>query len=52
MKIKADILHEVNTPFSVETLDLEVSHEGEALVNVAATAVWSCFNQASPGIPL
>jgi S-(hydroxymethyl)glutathione dehydrogenase/alcohol dehydrogenase len=39
MKIKAAILHEVNTPFSVETLDLDAPREGEVLVKVAATGV-------------
>ena len=39
MKIKAAILRQVNTPFRVETLDLDAPREGEVLVKIAATGV-------------
>ena len=39
MKIKAAVLHEVNQPFSIETLDLAPPQKGEVLVRVAAAGV-------------
>ncbi len=39
MKIKAAILHETNTPFVIEALDLEPPGKGEVLIKVAASGV-------------
>jgi S-(hydroxymethyl)glutathione dehydrogenase/alcohol dehydrogenase len=39
MKIQAAVLHGANTPFQIETLDLEPPRAGEVLVRVAATGV-------------
>jgi len=39
MKIKAAVLHEINTPFKIETLDLEEPKKGEVLVEIKAAGV-------------
>ncbi|MFQ5614751.1 MAG: Zn-dependent alcohol dehydrogenase [Anaerolineae bacterium] len=39
MKIQAAVLHEPDTPFKIETLDLEPPGPGEVLVRVAAAGV-------------
>jgi len=39
MEIKAAVLNRVNTPFAIETLDLEPPRSGEVLVRVAAAGV-------------
>jgi NDMA-dependent alcohol dehydrogenase len=39
MKTRAAVLHKINTPFRVETLDLEAPRAGEVLVRVAAAGV-------------
>ena len=39
MKIKAAVLHETDTPFRIETLDLEAAGAGEVLVRVAAAGI-------------
>ncbi|MGH2569371.1 MAG: zinc-binding dehydrogenase [Bacteroidota bacterium] len=39
MKTRAAVLYQPNTPFQVETLDLEPPRKGEALIKVGATGV-------------
>ena len=39
MKIRAAVFYEANTPFEIETLDLEPPRPGEVLVKVAAAGV-------------
>ena len=39
MKIKAAVLYETNTPFQVETIDLEPPRAGEVLVKIAAAGI-------------
>lgn len=39
MQVKAAVLHEPNTPFQIETLDLSPPKQGEVLVKIAAVGV-------------
>ena len=39
MKIKAAVLYKTNTPFQVETIDLEPPRAGEVLVKIAAAGI-------------
>lgn len=39
MKTQAAVFYEVNTPFKIETLDLDAPKAGEVLIKVAATGV-------------
>ena len=52
MKIKAAVFYKPNTPFRIETLDLEEPRPGEVLVKVAAVGVchsdWHLMTGATP----
>lgn len=39
MKVQAAVFYEVNSPFKIETLDLEPPRAGEVLVKVAGAGV-------------
>ncbi|NOZ71771.1 MAG: Zn-dependent alcohol dehydrogenase [Chloroflexi bacterium] len=39
MRIKAAVLHQIGSPFEIETLDLEEPHAGEVLVKIKAAGV-------------